>query len=303
MLSAPMNPNGRLNVDVVRPWVNALDITRRPRDMFIIDFGTDMNEASAALYEMPFEYLKHYVRLVRMRNKRDTYATKWWIHGEPRGELRGALKPLSRYILTSRVSKHRLFIWLPVTTIPDSATFAFAREDDYFFGVLHSTMHELWARAQGTQLREVESGFRYTPTSTFDTFPFPYPPGTEPTEEKSPIVKAIADAARNLVQFRDAWLNPPDTPQAELNRRTLTNLYNERPTWLENLHETLDRVVFAAYGLTYPLSKDEIIRHLLELNGERAAGHVRVLSSDLPPKKAPGVERLSKKVRVRSHAG
>jgi hypothetical protein len=47
-----------------------------------------------------------------------------------------------------------------------------------------------------------------------------------------------------------------------------------------------------AYGLAYPLSNDEIIRHLLELNSERADGHVRVLSSDLPPKKSPGVERL-----------
>jgi type II restriction/modification system DNA methylase subunit YeeA len=295
MLSAPLNPNGRPNADVVRPWVNALDITRRPRDMFIIDFGTDMTEAVAALYEMPFEYVKHHVRHVRIENKRETYAAKWWIHGEPRGELRKALKPLSRYILTSRVSKHRLFIWMPVTTIPDSATFAIARQDDYFFGVLQSSMHEIWARAQGTQLREVESGFRYTPNSTFDTFPFPWPPGTEPSEDKAPRVKAIADAARELVRLRDNWLNPPDIPEADLKKRTLTNLYNQRPGWLENAHQTLDRAVFAAYGLTYPLSKDEIIRHLLELNRERAAGHVRVPIADLPPKKSPGVERLPKR--------
>ena len=40
MLTAPLNPNGRSNSDVVRPWVNAMDITRRPRNMYIIDFGT-----------------------------------------------------------------------------------------------------------------------------------------------------------------------------------------------------------------------------------------------------------------------
>jgi hypothetical protein len=70
----------------------------------------------------------------------------------------------------------------------------------------------------------------------------------------------------------------------------LTKLYNKRPAWLENTHQTLDRAVFDAYGLAYPLSKDEIIRHLLELNRERAAGHVRVLGADLPPKTSPGVE-------------
>lgn len=201
MLLAPLNPNGRPNSDVDRPWVNALDITRRPRNMFVIDFGTDMTEAAAALYELPFEYVRHHVKPVRLENNRATYATNWWIHGEARGDLRQALKPLSRYILTSRVSKHRLFIWLTVATIPDSATFAIARQDDYFFGVLHSSIHEIWARAQGTQLREVESGFRYTPNSTFAPFPShgrppPNPPkSTLPWSKPSPTPPGNSSAS------------------------------------------------------------------------------------------------------------
>ena len=67
MLAAPLNPNGRPNSDVVRPWVNALDITRRPRGMYIIDFGVDMPEEEAALYEMPFEYLREHVRPKRLK--------------------------------------------------------------------------------------------------------------------------------------------------------------------------------------------------------------------------------------------
>jgi len=94
--------------------------------------------------------------------------------------MREALAPLERCIITPRVSKFRLFAWLTTRTLADSATFVFARDDDYFFGMLHSRIHEVWARAQGTQLREVESGFRYTPSSTFETFPFPWPPGREP---------------------------------------------------------------------------------------------------------------------------
>jgi hypothetical protein len=275
MLAAPLNPNDCPNSDVVRPWVNALDITRRPRNMFIIDFGTDMTEAAAALYEMPFEYVRHHVMPTRINNNREAYAAKWWIHGEPRGELRKALRPLSRYILTSRVSKHRLFIWLPITTLPDSATFAVAREDDYFFGVLHSALHELWARAQGTQLREVESGFRYTPDSCFDTFPFPWPPGTEPSEKKDPRVKAIADAARELVRQRDAWLNPPNASEDDLKDRTLTKLYNLRAAgkcaWLENAHRALDEAVFAAYGWPSSLTTQQVLANLLALNHQRAA--------------------------------
>jgi len=287
MLSAPLNPNGRLNSDVVRPWINATDLTRRPRGMYIIDFGTSMSQREAAQYEMPFEYLKHHVYEKRSANNREVYADRWWLHGEPRPDLRASLSSLQRYIASPGVSKHRLFVWLSPETLPDHAAFAFAREDDYFFGVLHSRVHELWARAQGTQLREVESGFRYTPNSTFDTFPFPWPPGTEPSEAESRIVFNIAEAARELVRLRDAWLNPPGASEADLKSRTLTNLYNDRPEWLANAHRALDEAVFAAYGWPADLGKQEILSRLLALNHERAskqpAAVVRRKKSDSKP--------------------
>ena len=154
-----------------------------------------------------------------------------------------------------------------------SWTLAFARDDDYFFGVLHSRVHELWARAQGTQLREVESGFRYTPTSTFETFPFPWPPGREP--QNSPLVEAIAEAARELVRQRDNWLNPPNAAPEALAKLTLTNLYNKRPAWLENAHRKLDEAVFAAYAWPATLTDAELLERLLALNQERAAAQER----------------------------
>ena len=137
----------------------------------------------------------------------------------------------------------------------------FARDDDCTFGVLHSRPHELWARATGTQLREVESGFRYTPTTCFETFPFP-----RPTDDQR---EAIAAAARELVRLRDGWLNPPALDPADLARRTLTSLYNERPTWLANCHAALDAAVLAAYGWPADLAGDELLARLLELNLER----------------------------------
>lgn len=269
MLEAPLNPNGKPNSGVVRPWINARDITHRPRCMYIIDFGVDMPEEEAALYEMPFEYLREHVYTERKSDNRDLGDKPRWLHGRPRPELRTAIAKLNRYIITPRVSKHRLFAWLGTETVPDSATFAIARSDDYFFGVLHSRPHEVWARAQGTQLREVESGFRYTPTSTFETFPFPWPPGKEPQD--SPLVKAIAEAARELVLQRDNWLNPPDAAPEELAKLTLTNLYNKRPAWLENAHRKLDEAVFAAYGWPAALTDAELLERLLALNHERAA--------------------------------
>lgn len=296
MIEAPLNPNGRPNSDVVCPWTNGSDLTGRPRGMFIVDFGK-MSEEEAALYEKPFQYILKVVHPKRIKSR--TTRSEWWLHERPRPEMRAALSDLSRYVATVRVSKHRLFVWLSANILSDSSMFVFAHDDDYFFGVLQSHPHELWSRRTGTQLREVESGFRYTPRTCFDPFPFPWPPGKEPTDDRR--VQAIAAAAKELVELRDRWLNPPKASEertasdiiispvpvedreisvselspAELKKRTLTNLYNQRPQWLDDAHRALDRAVLAAYGWPQNSKEDmtdsEILERLLALNRSRAA--------------------------------
>ena len=103
---------------------------------------------------------------------------------------------------------------------------------------------------------------------TFETFPFPWPPGTEPVDD--PRVQAIAAAAQALVAQRDAWLNPPGLPEAELKKRTLTNSDNARPAWLAAAHQRLDAAVFDAYGWPHDLGDEEVLARLLALNLARA---------------------------------
>ncbi len=255
MLARP-NPDGRSNRDVVRPWVNGLDLTRRPRGLWIIDFGIGMSEHEAALYEAPFEYVLRISKPVRAHYR--STIDEWWLHERPRGEMRIPLARVRRYLATPRVSKHRVFVWLEPGILLDSACIAIARDDDYTFGVLHSRVHELWALAQGTQL---ETRPRYTPTTTFETFPFP-----RPTDEQR---EAISVTARRLVELRDGWLNPPGLEPEELGKRTLTNLYNERPTWLANAHADLDRAVLDAFGWPTDLADEAVLGRLLALNLER----------------------------------
>jgi type II restriction/modification system DNA methylase subunit YeeA len=269
LLNRPINPNGRPNSDVIHPWINGSDIAGRRRGMWIIDFGIDTPENEASLYEAPFEYAQQYVRPERVSNQREIYRERWWLHARPRPAFREAVRGLTRYIATPRVSKHRLFVWVSTDVLPDSALIAIARDDDYMFGVLHSRIHELWARQMGTQLREVESGFRYTPETTFETFSFPWPPRNEPKDE--PRLDAIATAARDLANKRDAWLNPPGASAKDLKERTLTNLYNLSPSWLKGAHRELDDAVFAAYGWSKDVTDQEILTRLLGLNAERFA--------------------------------
>ena len=286
-LREPANPNGRPNSDVLGPWMNGMDVTRRPADKWIVDFGWNMVREEAALYEAPFQHAKEHVYPKRERNRRESYRENWWRHVEPRQGMWRALDGLSRYIATPRVAKHRLFTWLDARICPDSALIAIARDDDVTFGILHSRFHEAWSLRLGTSL---EDRPRYTPTTTFETFPFPE--GLSPDVPASdyaddPQAAAIAEAARRLVSLRDRWLNPPewvewvDEPVAgyprrpvarseaaetALKKRTLTNLYNARPQWLADAHAALDAAVAAAYGWDAGISEDDALRKLSALN-------------------------------------
>lgn len=255
------------NREVVVPWVNGLDVLRRPRGRYIIDFGVDMGEQAAQRYVLPFAHVSAHVRPGRLENRRASYRERWWIHVEARPGLRAAILPLRRFIATPTVGRHRIFVWLARPTVPDHQLIVVAREDDYAFGVLHSRAHELWSLRLGTRLG-LGNDPRYTPTTTFETFPFPWPPAIPEAaldERQRGHRRAIAAAAAALVALRDAWL-----AETSARPRTLTALYNARPAWLVHAHATLDAAVLAAYGWAPALTDDELLARLLALNLQRA---------------------------------
>lgn len=296
-LQSPLNPNGRPNSDVIRPWANGMDITRRPSDTWIIDFGVAMPENEAALYELPFQHVLQHVKPTREKVRRESHRTNWWRYGEARPGMRKALEPLNRFIATSQVAKHRIFVWMPKIQIPENLCIVIARDDDTTFGIMHSRFHELWSLRLCTWLG-VGNDPRYTPSTTFETFPFPE--GLTPDIPASqyatdPRAVAIAEAARRLNELREAWLNPPNlvrrVPEvlpgypdrllpvdaaaaATLKTRTLTNLYNQRPAWLQQAHAAIDVAVAAAYGWPADISDDEALRRLLELNAAQNNHHL-----------------------------
>ena len=286
-LQEPTNPNGRQNSDVLKPWMNGMDITRRPADKWIVDFGWTMVKEEAALYEAPFQHTQKHVYPMRQDNRRESYRLYWWRHMEPRKGMWQALAGLSRLIVTPCITKHRIFVWLDARICPDHALIAIARDDDTTFGILHSRFHEVWSLRMGTSL---EDRPRYTPTTVFETFPFPE--GLSPDVPASdyisdPRANAIAIAAKRVDELREHWLNPPELvdwieepvanyPQrtvprdqkaaVSLKKRTLTNLYNAQPQWLLDAHAQLDAAVAAAYGWHADITDDEALNELLNLN-------------------------------------
>jgi len=267
---------------------------------WIIDTRTDLTHDQFALYEGPYLHAACYVKPQRDKNKRAHRRLNWWLHAETCSGMREALAGFQRFLTTPRVSKFRIFSWADIIVLPDDGIYVFARDDDYFFGVLHSRFHEIWALKLGTRL---ETRPRYTPTSCFETFPFPKPTDKQKID--------ISTAAKELNELRENWLNPsewtmtqllefpgaidgpwsrfvvdPDAhgigmvryPRVEarddgcekkLAKRTLTNLYNERPAWLANTHAKLDAAVAQAYGFPVDLTDEQILERLLALNQQR----------------------------------
>lgn len=301
-LLLPKNVNGHSNSDVLRPTLNGDDFNGERPDKWVIDFGTSIAEFDASMYERPFEHISAKVRPFRQRtNAQGAYAVRaknereiWWRHARSRPAMRKALGGLEQYIATPMVSSYRTFGYLPASVLPDQKLVVFARKDNFFLGVLHSRIHHVWTEATCSWIG-AGNDITYSNTSVFETFPFP--------EEMTPDIPvanyggdpraiAIATAAARLNELRENWLNPPDLVRREpevvpgypdrilpvseeaaqkLKKRTLTNLYNERPAWLQNAHKALDEAVAAAYGWPVDLSDDEILARLFELNQERAA--------------------------------
>ena len=287
--------------DVLRPYWTGMDLVRRPLGVWVIDFGV-MDQETASRYEGPFEYLKKHVPVDRTAKHFHNYP--FWHLWRPRPEMVQAIGDRRRFAITPHVSKHRIFAWAEACIRPSNLLIAVATDKDFHLGVLQSRVHEIWSLAQETQLREKESGNRYTPTTCFETFPFP---STTTGQEAD-----IACPAKELDDLRSRWLNPPEWTKTEvlefpgsvagpwaryvvdpdshgvgtvrwprvvpkdadcaasLSKRTLTNLYNERPAWLDLTHKKLDAAVFAAYGWNPSNSDDELLTNLLALNLQRA---------------------------------
>jgi len=283
------NPSGRSNAEVLKPLANGDEITGRPADFWIIDFGT-MSLEEAQLFAAPFAHVQQFVLPKRLKQSDEGRKRYWWRHGRAGTQYRTALVGLDRYIATSRVSKHRFFVWMPARVWPDSRLFAITVDDDFTFGVLSSRMHTEWSLATAS-MHGVGNDPTYNAEACFETFPFPS--ATTHLRDK------IAEIARELDRARAAWANPPEwvdtvsevvpiglasTPYpsryvakpefaAEVATRTLTNLYNSPPAWLAQLHSRLDAAVAEAFGwddYSFATPSETIVQRLLVLNQARA---------------------------------
>lgn len=260
----------------IRQYRHGSDITSRSRGVMVIDLDGLSEKQVEQRYPEVYQHVLLRVKPERDHNNEPYRRENWWLFGRRNTDLRSSLKNLRRYISTAETAKHRFFVFLDHSILPDNMLVNIALEDAYFLGVLSSRIHVTWALATGGRLG-VGNDPRYNKTRCFDTFPFP---------DCSP---QACSRIRDLAEALDAHRKRQQSLFPSL---TMTGMYNvleklrsgealsdsEREiheqglvTVLRRLHDDLDEAVFEGYGWPPTLSRDEILGRLVALNQQRAA--------------------------------
>ncbi|CAD5911536.1 type IIL restriction-modification enzyme MmeI [Planktothrix agardhii] len=170
------------NAERIFPYIGGDEVNSSPthnHHRYVINFG-DMSEDEARKYPDLMEIIEEKVKPQRLAQKREIRARYWWRFGETTPALFKAIAKLDRVLVISLHSEYLSFAFLPSNCVFSHALAVFSAETFSNFGLLQSSIHEIWARFFGSSL---ETRFRYTPSDCFETFPFPLIPDPSPTRE------------------------------------------------------------------------------------------------------------------------
>lgn len=272
---------------VIRPLMIGRDLAGRPRNNWVIDFGS-MSEREAQGFPVPFDLVRSRVKPHRDANPNDDIRARWWQLGHLRNQLRDATHGLSQVLVTQETARHRFFVPIDTRVAPEGSLFCIAIDDAFALGVLSSRAHTAWAAAASGKMG-VGNDYRYN-KSCFEGFPFPDPSASVRVE--------IAALASRIDSHRKAAISRDKVV-------TMTGMYNvieklrtgEALTEAEHrihdaaacgvlrdLHDELDMLVETAYGWHGHPDTAAMLERLVLLHDERVReeklGKVRWLRPD-----------------------
>lgn len=246
---------------IIGPFLNGEDIVDEPDQgpsRWVIDFGRRSLE-QAAEFPAALDIVRERVKPHRDTVTRKAQRERWWQFAETRPGMVAAIEGLPRFAIAGMTGKRWLVSWGKPGWRPSHAVAVFAFNDDYRFGILQSTLHDVWARAVSSTL---EDRLRYSTSNVFDTFPFPWP---APNSERQ---ESVAEAARRIVAARQE--------ACAKSGKGLTRIYNQMDegayTDLAKAHRDLDKAVLACYGWPTHLVEErpKLLTMLFERNAEMA---------------------------------
>ena len=182
------------NDEVLKLFSMGANLAKNPNgkpERWIIDFA-DMSIEEITNYLLPYEHVSKEVKPERQKNREAVLREKWWRFKRTNEAMRSATQDLNSYFTVPRVSKWAVFLSVPLKWLPGDKSVVIASEDFYLLGILSSIVHRQWVNVQKSTL---EDRTAYTPTTCFETFPFPQTPIPA-------IVQQIRDKALELHQYR-----------------------------------------------------------------------------------------------------
>ena len=290
---------------VIVPFLIGRDVSRDPEQRpsrSIIDFAA-RPLADAQHHRGALAHVRRHVLPDRRNNPREAAMPRWWQFWRHAPALRHALTTTRHVLVIPSLAPHLLVTRQPSNLCFDHQLIVIALPDPYHLGVLQSRLHAIWARAHGSTLK---TDLRYTPTSIFETFPFPTLPGGhhDPRRRpKTPEATRVATCATTFDRLRRA--------HCRKHAIGLTRLHNhlELPdpdlTPLRLAYTALNDAVTACYGLPPDLWRDDdaALSALLALNARHAAACSPPPSPPATPSpRAPGRAETAAPRRARGPA-
>ena len=225
---------------ILKPYVGGLDLNNEEgSERFVLDVDGLTAEQMASLPDI-LSYLEAHVRADFLRRgeiEEDT--AQWWNFRRPTLGMYEALASLSHAIVCSRHGDSFAFARLVTGQVFSESMVVIASEDFTMFAALQSRVHEVWARFQGSSIKD---DLRYTPSDCFQTFPFPVQKGANDSLEQ---------AGRTYIETRTRVLR-----DRQLCLTTFYNLFHDPDcedsdiTRVRELHDNMDRIMIDSYGWT-----------------------------------------------------
>jgi len=310
---------------LVRSILNGHELNSSPvqkPERLVIDFG-ERSLADAQSFPLALGRLKELVLPVRGKNGNPG---TWWQFWRPRRELYTSLRPLQRCFVAARTTKHLNFSESRTDYVYSDALYVFSSDRWDLYGVVQSTLHEVWARKYSGAL---ETRLRYSPTDCFETFPFPMDLWQTTDESLAQVGEKYHEHRRGVM--RELWLGLTDVYNLfharELSLELVAKVSKQPPDIvragfdglqkLRRMHVALDSAVRDAYGWTdlnlshdffeletlpendrvrytiSPAARKEVLKRLLALNHERA-------KQEAAQATAPGKGKAKRKTAKRS---
>ncbi|MBU2342253.1 MAG: class I SAM-dependent DNA methyltransferase, partial [Alphaproteobacteria bacterium] len=243
--------------EVIFDYRHGRDLTDRPRGVRVIDLYGLTPEEVQLQHPAVYQRVVETVKPERDQNNREVRKKNWWLFGEPVPLFRDFTQGLHRYLTTGETSKHRFFQFLPTSVRPDNMLTNFGRSDPEFLSLTSARLHTLWSLEIGGRLGPTP---RYNKTKIFDPFPFPVLTGAQSAKldqlgERLDAFRKERLAAHDFLTMTDMYnvleryreldhkVNVPALSEKELDIANAARI-----TVLKDIHDEIDREVFAAYG-------------------------------------------------------